>query len=46
VTKERILNWYLQLLREQHKRGKRDNSMELFGIIMFDVWYQKYILNR
>ena len=47
VTKEKIFNWdYIQLLREQHKRGKRDNSMELFGIIMFDVWYRKYVLNR
>lgn len=47
VKKEGIFKWdYIQFLREQHKRGKRDNSMELFGIIMFDVWYQRYFLNR
>lgn len=33
----------IQTLRNQHKSGKRDNSMELFGIIMFDVWFKKYI---
>ena len=31
-------------LRMEHKAGKRDNSMELFGIMMFDVWYRKHIL--
>ena len=47
VRKEGILNWdYVQFLRDRHKNGKRDNSMELFGIIMFDVWYRKYFLNR
>ena len=34
---------YIQVLREEHKLGKRDNSYELFGIISFDVWWRKYI---
>lgn len=47
VGKEGIFNWnYIQFLREQHRRGKRDNSMKLFGIIMFDVYYRKYITGR
>jgi asparagine synthase (glutamine-hydrolysing) len=33
-------------LRMEHKAGKRDNSMELFGIMMFDVWYRKHILRN
>jgi asparagine synthase (glutamine-hydrolysing) len=45
VEREGILNWeYIQLLRHQHRTRKRDNSYELFSIIMFDVWYRKYIL--
>ena len=40
-----ILNWdYVQLLREQHRLGENDNSYPLFSLIMFDVWYRKYIL--
>lgn len=47
VKKEGIFNWdYIQFLRKQHKSGKRDNSMGLFGIIMFDVWYRKYFLKE
>jgi asparagine synthase (glutamine-hydrolysing) len=34
----------IQRLRAEHKAGWRDNSKELFGIIVFDVWYRKYIL--
>lgn len=38
-----IFNWqYIQSLRQEHRDRRRDNSMELFGIIMFDVWYRKY----
>lgn len=45
VERQAIFNWeYIQLLRDQHRAGKRDNSYELFSIIMFDVWYRKYIL--
>ena len=43
VNKQGIMNWdVIQLLRNQQKLKKRDNSMELFGIIMFDMWYKKY----
>ncbi len=39
-----ILNWdFIQQLRGQHRRGVRDNSYELFGILAFDVWWRKYI---
>jgi asparagine synthase (glutamine-hydrolysing) len=41
---EGILDWsFISQLREQHRRGKRDNSYELFAIIMFDVWWRKYV---
>lgn len=43
VKKQGIINWdTIQLLRKQHKMKIRDNSMELFGIIMFDAWHRKY----
>jgi len=43
VERQGILNWdYLQLLRQQHRSGKRDNSYELFSILTFDAWHRKY----
>jgi asparagine synthase (glutamine-hydrolysing) len=30
-------------MREEHRRGRRDNSYELFAILIFDTWYRKYI---
>ncbi len=43
LLKQRIFDWeFIQLLRFEHKKQMVDNSMELFGIIMFDVWYRKY----
>ncbi len=33
-------------MREEHRRGKRDNSYELFSILIFDAWYRKYITNN
>ncbi len=33
----------IQQLREQHKRGLQDNSYELFSILVFDVWWRKYV---
>jgi len=43
---EGILDWsFIQQLREQHRQGRRDNSYELFAIIMFDVWWRKYVCN-
>ncbi|MGA9995585.1 MAG: asparagine synthase (glutamine-hydrolyzing) [Pyrinomonadaceae bacterium] len=45
VERQGILRWdYIQLLREQHRTGKQDNSYTLFSIIMFDVWLKQYIL--
>lgn len=47
VVKQGIFSWEeIQRLRLQHKARKRDNGMELFGILMFDVWYRRYILNE
>ncbi len=47
VRRQGIFEWgEVQRLREDHRRRRRDNSMELFGIIMFDVWYRTYILQH
>jgi asparagine synthase (glutamine-hydrolysing) len=44
VRADGLFNWdYIQTLRQQHRNGKRDNSYPLFSLIMFDVWYRKYI---
>ena len=41
---EGILNWsFIQELRAEHRQGRRDNSYELFAVIIFDVWWRKYI---
>src|SRR3984885_1031272 len=34
---------FIQRLRNQHRRGTRDCSHELFACIIFDVWWRKYI---
>jgi asparagine synthase (glutamine-hydrolysing) len=34
---------YLSELREEHRRGRRDNAYELFAVLIFDTWYRKYI---
>ena len=45
VEKQGIFNWeVIQLLRQDHRTARRDTSYELFAIIMFDVWYRKYML--
>lgn len=45
VEQQGILDWdHIQTLRQQHRTGRYDNSYPLFSIIMFDVWYRKYIL--
>jgi asparagine synthase (glutamine-hydrolysing) len=45
VQQQGIFNWdYLRALRSQHQAGERDNSYELFSILMFDVWYRKYLI--
>jgi asparagine synthase (glutamine-hydrolysing) len=47
VQREGIFRWEaIQRLRTEHKAGRRDNSMELFGIIAFDVWYRRYLLGN
>ena len=44
LQQQGILNWdYIQLLRQEHRTGKNDNSYPLFSLIMFDVWYRKYM---
>ncbi|MCU1265051.1 MAG: Asparagine synthase [Acidobacteria bacterium] len=44
MKRQGILDWeYIQLLRAEHRAGKNDNSYPLFSLIMFDIWYRKYI---
>lgn len=43
VARQGVFDWEaLQALRQAHRRGQRDNSMELFGVIMFDVWWRRF----
>ncbi|MFH1645291.1 MAG: asparagine synthase (glutamine-hydrolyzing) [Candidatus Omnitrophota bacterium] len=43
VKKQGIFDFnYIQNLRKEHKQRKKDNSMQLFSIIMFDIWYNNY----
>ncbi len=45
VSTHGIFDWErIQALRQQHRRAERDNSYELFAIIMFDVWFRGYVL--
>ena len=30
-------------LREDHRRGRHDNSYPLFALMMFDVWWRRYV---
>ena len=44
VRREGIFDYdYIQQLREEHRRGRRDNAYELFAVLIFDAWYRKYI---
>jgi len=49
LTRERVehigvLDWSeIQRLRAEQRHRTKDNSMQLFGIIMFDVWWQRYV---
>jgi asparagine synthase (glutamine-hydrolysing) len=44
LQQQGIFSWdYIQRLRLEHQQGKNDNSYPLFSLIMFDVWYRKYI---
>jgi asparagine synthase (glutamine-hydrolysing) len=41
---EGVLNWsFIQHLRQQHRNGKADFSYELFSILVFDLWWRKYV---
>lgn len=45
VRREGIFDYdYIQQLREEHRRGRRDNAYELFAVLIFDAWYRKYII--
>jgi asparagine synthase (glutamine-hydrolysing) len=33
----------IERLRGEHKAGRRDNSMELFSILVFDRWFRRYV---
>jgi len=45
VQREGIFQWEaIQRLRAEHRTRRRDASMDLLGIIMFDVWFRHYIL--
>ena len=44
VRQEGIFDYdYITQLRAEHRYGKRDNSYELFAVLMFDTWYRKYM---
>jgi asparagine synthase (glutamine-hydrolysing) len=44
VARQGLFDWtVIQALRETHRRRRRDTSMELFGLIMFDVWWRRYV---
>jgi asparagine synthase (glutamine-hydrolysing) len=44
VRRQEIFEWsVIERLRRDHRLRRRDNSMELLGIIMFDVWYRTYV---
>ena len=47
VVRHGIFNWEtIQLMRQEHRSGKSDNSYPLFAIIMFDVWYRWRMLGQ
>jgi asparagine synthase (glutamine-hydrolysing) len=44
VEREGIFHYdYLTHLRDEHRRGQRDNAYELFAVLIFDTWYRKYM---
>ncbi|MBI3317980.1 MAG: asparagine synthase (glutamine-hydrolyzing) [Candidatus Omnitrophica bacterium] len=45
VERDGLFQWEaIQRLRAEHRMRRRDASMDLLGIIMFDVWFRQYIL--
>ena len=44
IEREGIFDYdYIAHLRDEHRRGRRDNAYELFAVLIFDTWYRKYI---
>jgi len=44
VEREGIFNYdFIAHLRDEHRRGRRDNAYELFAVLIFDAWYRKYM---
>lgn len=42
-----IMSWpEIERLRSAHRRRSRDNSMQLFGLIMFDKWWRRRVEAR
>ncbi|HRK61105.1 MAG TPA: asparagine synthase (glutamine-hydrolyzing) [Candidatus Omnitrophota bacterium] len=40
-----IFDWkYIKFIYSQHMQGVRDNSYELFSVMVFERWYRKHIL--
>ncbi len=47
VTAQGIFDWEeLQRLRDEHRRGRRDNGYELYGVLVFDLWFRSTILGE
>lgn len=43
IARDEIFDWHeIQALRKAHRYRHRDYSMELFGIVMFDVWWKQF----
>ena len=34
---------YIQVLLEEHERGRRDHSMALWSLFMFELWHRQYV---
>lgn len=44
VARQGIFDWNeIQNLRALHRSRRRDTSMELFGIIVFDAWWRRHV---
>jgi asparagine synthase (glutamine-hydrolysing) len=47
VHDQNLFNWEeIQRLRSEHRSGRRDHAYPLFGILMFDIWYRRYLLEE
>ena len=34
---------YVQVLLDEHERGRRDHSMSLWALFMFQLWHREYV---